>query len=317
MAPQRPPGRIEIVIVNYRSAGCLAALVEGLAGDFPENARLTVWDNNSGDQEAERLAALSRRHSWLRLIRSPRNLGFGAGVNAAIAATGAGPADIIWILNPDTLVDPAMIPALAEQLGAGYCDVLSPLVLTGDAASGRTIWFAGGRLDSARGSVTHDHIGAPPDSLVGQPPLPSPFMTGAAPLMRLSTWRAIGGFREDLFLYWEDCEWSERAGRLGIRMCVYPRAAIWHAEGGSAPGAGRSREYHYYGARNRLSAAPTMKTRLGRAIGIGLPSTLRLILRPLRREPEDKLAKSAAALRGTVHGLRGRLGEAEAHRLRP
>ena len=60
------------------------------------------------------------------------------------------------------------------------------------------------------------------------------FVTGAAMMMHISTFELIGGFREDLFLYWEDVDLSLRAGRAGVRMELVPDARVWHAEGGSA-----------------------------------------------------------------------------------
>jgi N-acetylglucosaminyl-diphospho-decaprenol L-rhamnosyltransferase len=60
---------------------------------------------------------------------------------------------------------------------------------------------------------------------------------GCAMLMPRADWQALGGFDEQIFLYWEDTELCWRAWLLGRRVLVDLEALVYHQRGGSG-GAG-------------------------------------------------------------------------------
>ena len=116
-------------MVNYRSAGlavnCLRSLEPEVAGH--PGARAVVVENASGDDSADRLARAIREDGWggwASLVVAPRNGGFAAGNNLAIApALASGdPPDLIWMLNPDTLARPGALWGLVNFL-AGHPEV--------------------------------------------------------------------------------------------------------------------------------------------------------------------------------------------------
>ena len=55
-----------------------------------------------------------------------------------------------------------------------------------------------------------------------------PFASGAALAVRADTFRALGGFTEELFLYGEDLELAWRARMHGLRVVMNPRADVFH-----------------------------------------------------------------------------------------
>ncbi len=152
--------------------------------------------------------------------------------------------------------------------------------------------------------MTHTNYLEPYQDAEADVSAPTTFMCGAAPVFTPDAWRALGGFREDLFLYWEDAELSLRAQDLGLRMTIAADAVVWHAVGGTGEGSGQSKNFYYYSARNRL------KIMFGRGQGrrlltpYGLMSLAKFALRPLRREKQDRLAKCALVVRGYVEGYR-------------
>ncbi len=62
-----------------------------------------VVDNGSGDGSAERLAAVP----GIELIVNETNVGFAAGNNTAIERLLDDGAEFVWVLNNDTVVEPA------------------------------------------------------------------------------------------------------------------------------------------------------------------------------------------------------------------
>lgn len=122
-------------------------------------------------------------------------------------------------------------------------------------------------------------------------------------MLTAKTFRALNGFREDLFLYWEDADFSRRATDAGLRLAVDLDAQVWHAVGGSGDAHGRSATYYRYMQRNRLIVASTWSSRSGLVFGAGAVETLKLLARPIK-ERTGKLGKIRAGAVGLIEGFR-------------
>ena len=201
---------IHVVIVNYRSAAYTTKCVESLVEE--PISSITIVDNDSGDMDRTQIEDIVREVPNARAIFQSHNSGFGAGANRGVESLeGASEHDLVWILNPDTLVSRGAARTLAENAKRGS-RIVSPQITTGSA--GDRVWFAGGDVDPARGHVSHWGYGQ--EVRETDRIFECTFITGAAPMMTIETWRELGGFREDLFLYWEDVDMSLRAKRRGV-----------------------------------------------------------------------------------------------------
>lgn len=125
--------------------------------------------------------------------------------------------------------------------------------------------------------------------------------------MRGRTWRELDGFREDLFLYWEDADLSLRAAGQGKRLGLVGNAVIWHAEGGSGEDSGHSVAFHYYMQRNRILVLRPVVGLRRLVAGSGSRTVLRGLVRALQ-EPSGRGRKFAYSLIGLYDGIRGRSG---------
>lgn len=293
-----------VVIVNYHSSVLVERCIAGLSS--PAITVVLVQDNSDDPHELARLERIASAEPRMRIRRSPGNVGFGKAVNLGVAAILESPDSPahVWILNPDTVPTPnaiALILAQAEGITGG---VFSPILTT--HLSGREkIWFAGGSIDWSAGRVSHQSYGQPvmPPSQAGEP-YRTGFLSGASLVMSADTWSRSGGMREDLFLYWEDVEYSQRCIGRGIGLWVVPEARVWHQEGGtSASGSGKSSIYYRYNARNRLiicseetGCATLLRPR-------HLRETAAYLLRPLAHESKNRWLKLAAAAQGTLDAI--------------
>lgn len=298
---------LKIVIVNFRSVhylrDCLTSL-NSLIG-----CQITVLDNGSGNEEVVLLTELLASYPNARLVSSNENLGFGAGVNLAARSADIHEDDLVWVLNPDTTVARDAAAILEKSILEDRADIVSPLIASGPIEDER-IWFAGGDIDMKRGRSYHLKHGRPLDE-APRFETSSGFITGAAPMFRGSVWLELGGFREDLFLYWEDADLSLRASALGQRLVMIPAARIWHREGGSSSQlSGLSPTYYYYAQRNRLVVCSEGLRRTKLAFIDGSLETARLLLKPLLRERDHRLRKFFASAAGLAAGLRGQTGRA-------
>ena len=104
--PQAPD--IAAVVVNYNAGSVLAECVASLLGAGIEN--LVVVDNGSTDDSLGELAA---RLSHVRVVHTGRNLGYGGGVNRGAGEVGG---QLILVCNPDLVVQPGAVTAMADRL---------------------------------------------------------------------------------------------------------------------------------------------------------------------------------------------------------
>ena len=99
-------------------------------------------------------------------------------------------------------------------------------------------------------------------------------LCGGACAIRREVWRALGGFREDLFMYYEDTDLSWRLREHGWRV-VYVREAVVRHEHASSSGTD-SPMFIRVNARNRIlvaaahSPAPVVLQALARTLVRGL-----------------------------------------------
>src|SRR5579871_2272789 len=104
---------LDIVVVNFNTRDdALACLASVLAAPPRGLGRLTVVDNASSDGSVDAI-----RSSFPSVTVNPldRNVGFGAANNIALRQSTA---DLVLLLNSDTIVPPDAIDTLVERLEA-------------------------------------------------------------------------------------------------------------------------------------------------------------------------------------------------------
>lgn len=215
--------RVTVVIVTYESGAhideCLAALER-----VPTPAmQIVVVDNGSTDETVRR----ARSHPGVEVVSRRENLGFAGAANlGACRARGRK----LLFLNPDTVMAPGCLSAMEERLGKPGVGVVGCKIYSAD----------GGALQHVGGIVRQngltEHIGrGEPDRGQFDRVEAVPYVSGAAMLLAVETWRALDGFDERFWpLYYEDVDLCAGARDLGLRVEVESRATLRHHEGGSA-----------------------------------------------------------------------------------
>ncbi|MGP9618391.1 glycosyltransferase family 2 protein [Arthrobacter sp. AOP36-A1-22] len=293
------PFEIYIFIVNYNSAELLRECLAPLEGH--RKARIFVVDNYHSEVARANVRAVVDDFSDVKLFENATNVGFGAALNDVVSQVAPEKGDVLWFLNPDTVVEQGCIEALLDTVVTGQYDIVSPVISTGLGESTR-IWFAGGDIDTRRWRTTHWGFGHAPHRLVET--RDCTFITGAAMMVSFEAWQRIGGFNRTLFLYWEDAEFCLRARELGMKLGVVGKARVWHAVGGTGEKRGKSAAYYYYMQRNRLWLAGRSDSASKMVFTTGLMETLKFLVRPLKEEA-GRIDKTWNSVRGISDGLRG------------
>ncbi len=126
-------------------------------------------------------------------------------------------------LNPDTVAAPGAVDQLARTLGDPKIGIaMARLRLLRDPE----------KLNSAGVQVHVTGIGwaggfgEPAEEVQRLQDVPAP--SGTAMAIRAETFRELGGFAEELFMYLEDLELGWRARIAGYRVVVDPAADVFH-----------------------------------------------------------------------------------------
>lgn len=296
-----PKQLVGVVVVTFNSAADIEACLKSLHETNADH--IVVFDNASASDQANQTETICSLFPEVTFVRSDLNVGFGAGTNraAAILSDRLREDDFIWIVNPDTVVDVSCLEGLRAAVAAGHFDIVSPRITTGENESRPIVWFDGGQLDLRAVRTSHQGIGRTP--LPEAAESPCSFVTGAAIFMTLRTWRALDGFSEEYFLYWEDADLSYRAVSSGLKLGVVAGASVWHAVGGSGDRTGKSATYYYFMQRNRVLFARRLQIGQRLLWGSGLVESMRLTLRPLKQQTRP-LFKFWSGLRGLAAGIK-------------
>jgi GT2 family glycosyltransferase len=228
---------IPTLAADERLQQCLDSLARQTRRDFE-----VVIIDNSGKGLAARYGDSVPSDPAARVISNPRNVGFGAAINQAIAASRA---PYLATLNDDAVVHPGWLATLVAALDgrpdAGMC-------------ASQVRLFGEGLLDSAGMLVARD--GSSKQRGHGRPPADFPvpeetlFPSGSAALYRRSMLDDIGGFDASFFLYCEDTDLGLRARWAGWKCLYAPDAVVEHHYSHSAGRASPLKAY--YVERNRL-----------------------------------------------------------------
>src|SRR5215472_5862295 len=132
-AVRRDPARVVAVIVTYNRRDLLIEALDAVDVQTRKPDAVIVVDNASTDQTA---AAVRSRFPWVRLAELSCNTGGAGGFAYGIALALADHADLIWLMDDDTVAEPA---ALETLLGAlGQCDGPLPVLV-----ASRVTWTDG------------------------------------------------------------------------------------------------------------------------------------------------------------------------------
>jgi GT2 family glycosyltransferase len=173
--------------------------------------------NNGGRgteiEEAERL-------EYVRLFEAGDNVGFAAGCNlGARSASG----DVLVFLNPDTVVERGAVGELVRTLEDEEIGIAMARLRLLDRPE---LLNSGGTVVHVSGLAWAGRFGEPVESITALEDVAG--ASGAALAIRRETFRELGGFTSELFMYQEDVELSWRAHLYGLRVVVDPRADVFH-----------------------------------------------------------------------------------------
>lgn len=223
---------MSVVVVSYNTKELTLRCVESLRSHAPSGTQVCVVDNASSDGSGTALEEVALRSAnSLQVIRSNRNLGFGAANNLGAASTSG---EFIALVNSDAFVREGVLEGLKAYLER-----------TPKAA------VVGPRLENWDGSPQESRFAFPSPLrawvenlglarlhrffLRKRPGAAGPvhWLSGAFLLVRREVWEKAGGFDESFFLYAEETDLQRRIAAMGWEIHWTPEFVVTHIGGSS------------------------------------------------------------------------------------
>lgn len=242
---------ISFITVNYNGVAETLALIDSIYSCFFSHAdelkglefEIVVVDNKSDRDE---LHIIKNRYPEVIAIQSPHNFGFAAGNNLGFAKSVG---DYVFFINNDVQLRDDSVKYLVERLQSSQSTAgASPKILS--SKNGKTIQFAGftklSKITMRNKIIGLDEVD------IGQYDQPgrTPYIHGAAVIVKREVINKVGGWPEDFFLYYEELDWSTKITNAGYELWYEPKCTVYHS--GSASIGVNSPVQVFYMTRNRM-----------------------------------------------------------------
>jgi len=219
---------VVVIVLNWNNLSDTLECVESVrCSDY---GNLAVWVVDNGSDEDPTLE-LSAKYPGVPVLRNARNLGYAGGNNVGVRSAIDRGAAYILLLNNDAVLARDCVRRLVEAAQANpRIGMATPTVFHYDRRS--EVYWDGGVVDWKSGDVRHDSSNLPAEGGLVR----SEWLNGCSLFVRVSAIREIGLLDERYFLYFEDADWSVRAGRRGWTNAVISEARAWHKVNASSGG---------------------------------------------------------------------------------
>ena len=286
-----PP--VTVVVPHHGSPGTPVPLLDALLGQVgAPPLEVVLVDDASAEPFPDR--------DGVTVVRREANGGFGSAVNTGVAAARGADADLLLVLNSDLVIGEGFVRDLVVAAEPWMPAVVSPRVVGTDgteAAIGRRFprvrhqvvewlvplarWRA---LDALHRAVGHE---------VTAPGLTAPvdWVVGAALLLPLGEFRAVGGFDPRFFMNSEEVDLQRRLRERGLPSVVLDRPTATHEGGGSSDPALRRR----WLVESRLAYADKWGGRRRLQAGLAAATAVNLVWNTGRRVAGRRVAPLATA----------------------
>ena len=257
---------ISFITICYNGFKDTCELIESLQDKVHSvSYEIIVVDNASREDEASRIRQL---YPSVTAIRSDDNHGFSGGNNVGIRAAKG---KYLFFINNDTYIESDHIDRLIERLESRpEIGGVSPKIRF--AFPPRHIQFAG-FTPLSRITLRNNMEGFDcPDNGTFDTPHPTPYLHGAAMMIKREVIKKAGMMPEIFFLYYEELDWSTSMTRAGYELWYDPCCTIFHKESQSIGQLSKLRTY--YLTRNRLFYARRNLKGLDRIASVLYQSTI-------------------------------------------
>lgn len=251
---------ISIISINYNGLNHTCDMIRSLRKNLTISYELIIIDNASLVNEA---AIIQKEFPETICIRSKKNLGFSGGNNQGIKLSRG---KYILLLNNDTYITDNSVSFLTDRIKSDpLIGGVSPKIRF--ATPPQKIQYAGytplspitlrnspiGFMEEERGQYNTPKL--------------TPYLHGAAMMIKREVIEKVGFMPEIYFLYYEELDWSVQMRKHGYLLYYEPACTVFHKESQSTGQESPLRTFFI--TRNRLLYAYRNRNGVQKYLSIG------------------------------------------------
>ncbi|MDA1099036.1 MAG: glycosyltransferase family 2 protein [Proteobacteria bacterium] len=211
--------RVTAILVTHHSAAVIGDCLQSFKG-VPN---IIVIDNASDDETLDIVREMTPQ---AHIVKNKIGVGYGGAANQGLNLVKT---EFALTVNPDSIVSPDAVSALLDAADKfPDASIICPQTINLD-----------GSPEPTHDVVMFDrHLIPSPynkrrDEAVPEGDVCAAFVSGAVSLIRISVIHQLGGFDENLYLYFEDDDLCMRMRAAGYPLILTPHARIMHINAGS------------------------------------------------------------------------------------
>jgi GT2 family glycosyltransferase len=234
--------KLSVVILNWNGKNDTLACLTSLQNSEAPAFDTIVVDNGSTDDSVLEIA---KRFPQVALLETGKNLGYAGGNNIGIEHALKHGADLVLLLNNDTIVDRHFVKALInssqDQPNVGIFGAY-PIRMTDP----EKIDHLGGRWNSSTATFDLIGLGASTGFKTDQS---LDYVCGCSILIRRQVFEKIGFLEPTFFLFWEEADFCMRAKKAGFGIEICYEALLLHKVSASFVGGTPHKTYFWWRGR--------------------------------------------------------------------
>ena len=207
---------ITLILVTYRSEKLILKNLEVLK-KFP----VIIVDNSNSDE----LDLIVHKYNNIKLIKSSKNLGYGKAVNLGVSKSNT---YFVLTVSPDILLTESSIEILFSTFvnNIDNIGILGPSLY--DANMKRRTNGTISYIKKFKGNKIFNTTNNMPEGNIC-----CEYLVGCCYLIKRDFFNSIGGFDEDFFMYFEDCDLCDRTLQNSKLIMEIPSSKFIHLENSS------------------------------------------------------------------------------------
>jgi GT2 family glycosyltransferase len=295
--------KVTTVILNYNgwedTEKCLARLTSSRCA----NSDILLVDNGSSE---DRTPGIRSRYPQIGVLRNTKNKGYAGGNNDGVRQALSQGAELIFLLNNDTLVAPGAIDVLRSAFEQNpQFGIIGPIINYMDEPE---IVMADGCLFNLPGRPGF-FTRKPVENCESTPHVePCDIVNGCAIAIRRAVFERVGLLDESLFIVHEESDFCLRARKVGISCGILNKVLVWHKGSSSFRREGKEHQ-RYFDSRNLFPLIRKFGNANGRSQGESLAAYLKYVYYRYCHEIESGNRSAAlACAEGLADAIRRRTG---------
>lgn len=217
-----------IILVNWNSFHHSKNCIQSIKGSMAEGYDILVVDNGSEDGSGKQLKST---FPDIILVESPQNLGFSGGNNLALEYSLTNQYTYSFLLNNDTFVEKDFLVHLVKYMEEhSDTGAIQPKIFF---ENNRNILWNGGSVYNKMWGLTYSKRYLRTEGPAQKRIQEVDWITGCSFFIRNSILSTTGLLAENMFMYFEDVDFSLRIKQNGFKLQFHPDSVIYHIAGAS------------------------------------------------------------------------------------